>query len=224
VGELGPDPIESEMFDKDGHGMIQVALLPHETLYIPFTFMTLIPSSHHSFMKPLQSTRSYDSNRNNERNRKKFHEDEKFSERNEMKSNLNNKKQLNDETASRTIEVRMISASHGHIIAVLRINIYPRPTIIQRYFHFYEIENTIMKRRLQLLDHSHTKEQFHFPQTDVSSSGKFIHCVELDMPTNTRDAQGSLYLYYLSNVNHYVSIINSNGCLNYNPFTLFIHY
>jgi hypothetical protein len=40
---IGSEPVEADMFDKDGYGNIQVALLPHETLHIPFTFTTLVP-------------------------------------------------------------------------------------------------------------------------------------------------------------------------------------
>lgn len=45
TGSLGQDPLEAEMFDRDGYGNVQVMLLPHETLHLPFTFMTLIPFS-----------------------------------------------------------------------------------------------------------------------------------------------------------------------------------
>ena len=39
--KAGSEPVEAEMFDRDGYGNVQVALLPHETLHLPFTFMTL---------------------------------------------------------------------------------------------------------------------------------------------------------------------------------------
>lgn len=44
VGVLGANPVEVDMFDRDEQtGHVSVTLLPHETLYIPFTYLTLIP-------------------------------------------------------------------------------------------------------------------------------------------------------------------------------------
>lgn len=93
------------MFDRDGYGAVQVCLLPNETLSIPFTFMSLVPFEH----------RSKDARKHAQVKSASRHGSEVEVERHA------------EEIESRAIEVKIISGSHGHIISVIRVLVFPRP-------------------------------------------------------------------------------------------------
>lgn len=135
VGELGMEPVEAEMFDRDGNGNVQVVLLPHETLYLPFSFLTLLPYT------------SNDSDDNISDHREK---------------------------PRRTAEVKIISSSHGHVVSVLKVLIFPRPFVLHRTLRFFEPENAIMKRRILLVGH----ENMSIYPGEFTAASKYIHCVE----------------------------------------------
>jgi Ca2+-binding EF-hand superfamily protein len=159
---LGPDPVEAEMFDRDGSGNIQVVLLPHETLYLPFTYMTLIP---------------YVSNSNDNLVKKKADNRKSIMDSKDAgyDSVQNTKHDDADEAEpKRCTEIRVISGSHGHIVAVVKVNIYPRPFVVNRTIRYFEPENTVMRRRIQLVHHLKNPT---FPG-EFSSASKYIHCVE----------------------------------------------
>ena len=59
-----------------------------------------------------------------------------------------------DDENSRTAEVRVVSCTHGHVVAVIRVNICPRPPVIHRTLRFFESENGLMRRRIQLKSNS----------------------------------------------------------------------
>jgi hypothetical protein len=159
------------MFDRDGSGKVQVTLLPHETLHVPFTFMTLIPHLPNS-----SSTRSSQHNKKSHG----YHHSERDRERHDDNDE--------EEEVLRRLDVKIISGSHGNIIAVLKVNLFPRPFIIDRVLRFHEFENTISKRRIKLtgIDASSSAGSPYttFPG-DFAMSMKFIHCVESTSPEVT---------------------------------------
>lgn len=170
VGELGPDPIEAEMFDRDAYGNVSVTLLPHETLYIPFTFMTLIPyvgeGAGTPKIKKLLTQRSDDESKNM---------------RGESKEDIASMAAQgggdDEEDPRRVLEVRCISGTHGHIISVLRVNVCPRPNVTHRTLRFFEPEKSLMRRRIHLMPSG--SSQAHI-QAHMRGVQKYVHCVEGD--------------------------------------------
>ena len=152
VGELGMEPVEMDMLDIDNNGHIQVALLPHETLYIPFTFLTFIPHIPNTQVMKRKSPYY-------------------LSEEKEVEEEV-------DEEVARTTVVHVVSGSHGHIVAVVKVTIAPIPFVLDRTMRFFEPENSIMKRRIHLIsrDHNNNREVV-FPGEFITAS-KYVHCVE----------------------------------------------
>jgi hypothetical protein len=174
IGTIGTEPVEADMFDVDGAGNIAVSLLSHETLYLPFTFLTYqdttplptVPLLRQHPKRPQGFRRS----------------DDKFSA--SAEGGGAGSKQGNDEEDDasieehplRTIDIRIISGSHGHVVAVLKIHVCPRPFCVSRNLIFYEPENTIMKRRIQIKGNT---TMAMFPNDRVLAS-KYIHSVEVN--------------------------------------------
>ena len=159
---LGPDPVEAEMFDRDGNGNIQVVLLPHETLYLPFTYMTLIPfisNTNDNIVKKRIDSR-------------KTIMDSKDAGYDSVQNTKND--DVHDVEPKRCTEIRVISGTHGHIVSVIKVNIYPRPFVVNRTIRYFEPENTVMRRRIQLVHHLKNPT---FPG-EFSLASKYIHCVE----------------------------------------------
>ena len=151
-GSLGPDPVEAEMFDRDGHGNIQVVLLPGETLFLPFTFMTLVP-----FVRRPDGLK------------KRRAEESKYGEGESKGADADEV-----EDPSRCIDVRVISGTHGHIVSLLKFNVFPRAFVVNRTLRFFEPENTTMRRRIQLVGGLRSSS---YPG-EYNISSKYIHCVE----------------------------------------------
>ena len=161
TGELGPKPIEPELFDHDGKGGALVALLPHETLHIPFVFLSMKPHRLDSALASRPSSKLLSSRRAESKEDSKADEPTKQS-------------MHDDEDPHRQVEVRIISCTHGHVCAVLRVGVYPRSFIINRVFRFFEPENSIMKRKLQLRQSLKPVHHGGF----ASPASKYVHCVE----------------------------------------------
>jgi len=164
VGELGPEPIELEMFDKDSRGVVHVALLPHETLYIPFTFMTLVPfHGDDAVVRRKQSRREAAEHKSDE-----------------SKGDDSGGPRGDDgEEARRVAEMRVLSSSHGHVVSVYKAHIYPRPFVVHRTLRFFEPENGVMRRRIQL---RRSAEESLYPGAFTVDS-RYVHCVEIDSAT-----------------------------------------
>ena len=162
------------MFDRDGYGNVQVALLPHETLHIPLTFMTLVP---HTAPSKIQTRRSSMSTAAADAKQTRSSQDvTKAQPGDKPASHAGDHFDLEDESPRRTAEVRVISGTHGHIVAVLRVLICPRPFVVHRTLRFFEAENSIMKRRIQLVDFGMGSGST-FPG-DAAAASKYVHCVE----------------------------------------------
>lgn len=204
VGELGSDPIESDLFDRDpATGHVSVTLLPFETLYIPFTFMTLIP------FRPLQKTPSTAlvaaTKANNHPPRRdvgdyKDGEESKGASRDHGHDNDNDNDDRNaeddavDALLQRVVSTKIISASHGHIVAILKVIVSPRPYVVHRVIRLYEYEHAIAKRKIKLVGLSGVSsaasarggiDGVHVG--DFPAHKKFLHCVE----TTPNDAQST---------------------------------
>ena len=170
TGELGPEPVELEMFDRDSRGVVQVALLPHETLYVPFTFMTLVPfHGDGTSVRRKQSTK---------RTAESKSEDSK---RDDSSSSGPRSREDDDEEAQRVAEMRVVSCSHGHVVSVYRVHICPRPFLVHRTLRFFEQENGVMRRRIQL---RRAPGKLSYPGAYASES-RYVHCVEVDSSTPT---------------------------------------
>ena len=170
------------MFDLDGAGNIQISLLSHETLYIPFTFLTFQEyknEQNDSMIKAESKSKS------NPKTRISLNEKKDVSNQSSSLDDINDDDDDDDddkENPTRIVDVRVISGSHGHVIAALRVQIHPRPFSVTRNLIFYEPENSIMKRRIQIKGNT---TMAMFPNDRVYAS-KYIHCVEIsDSNTST---------------------------------------
>ena len=178
TGNLGSDPVEADMFDCDSSGNVHVAMLPRETLHLPLAFLTLLPFSgstnrrQSSRLLPSGTTRSKSSVDREERKGEEKEKDIGGGNGNDTGPGYQQ-----DDEPSRHVEIRIISCTHGHVIAVIRVNIFPRPFIIHRTLRFFEPENAIMRRRIQLVTNnsSHSAHNGY-----ISTGGKCIRCIEMD--------------------------------------------
>lgn len=175
--------MEADMFDVDGVGNVQVSLLSQETLHIPFTLLSLRPSACVDKAKfTLKDTSDEKPDR-----QKPSKQERKHYQQIEMMDNPH--RDFEESKYHRSIEVRFISASHGHVVAVLKVNICYRAGITDRSIMFFEPENSVMHKRIQLVD---DKIMSVLPGHRFSSS-KYIHCVENISPT-AQDSSGSQVL------------------------------
>mmetsp|Transcript_15418 Transcript_15418/g.16702 ORF Transcript_15418/g.16702 Transcript_15418/m.16702 type:complete len:1790 (+) Transcript_15418:1-5370(+) len=192
VGELGSDPMEVELFDYDQETRnISVTLLPNEILYLPFTFMTLIP------YVPLQrksfQRKSSKLLKDRDRGRSSSYEDRRYPESKEGhddefkydKDDADIAEEELLEDVQRIIDVKIISGSHGHLVAILRAHIHPRPFITHRVLRFHEYENSIAKRKIRLVGIDESEFNVFYPGRYMTEM-KYIHCVE-----NTIDPKSS---------------------------------
>ena len=191
VGDLGSEPVEAEMFDRDGYGNVQVALLPHETLHLPFTFMTLslfsptVKKTSWRGRNRMISTRGGGGATRSVSGRGEGKSDSRFDREDSKQNNglygegdEDQDDDEDDDENSRTAEVRVVSCTHGHVVAVIRVNICPRPPVIHRTLRFFESENGLMRRRIQLKTNSGSGSSS-YPGA-LTSASKFVHCVEME--------------------------------------------
>lgn len=154
------------MFDCDGYGHVHLSLLPQETLCIPFTFMTLVPYI------PPERTMSSRSRRSRA-----------AAESKEQDHRSSNKIAcLDDIDPTRSIEVKIISGTHGHVVANLRVEICPMAGAVDRVFRFFEPENSISKKRIRLVG---CNDVTMYPGEPMMSS-KYVHCVENGVQNENR--------------------------------------
>ena len=165
--------IEADMFDRDTQGNIQVTLLAHETVYLPFAFLSLTP-----MILPTMGGKGLSGTTSSH---------EEVQKQQQYESNTNNQSDTYLTIVQRSITVKAISASHGHIIAVLNLNIYPRPFVTHRTIRYYETESSIAKRRVKAIAYDTPGSSF---PVDSSANVKYIHCVEYTTPTTGGGAAG----------------------------------
>lgn len=182
--------MEVEMFDRDAEGNIQVALLPHETLYIPFTFMTLLPFVPESRLEAGQGKHGAAKRRSHLAGESKHggpvsrfargggSRDSRGGDREDHKGEEEEGVDAEGEEAHRTVEVKVVSGTHGHIVSILKVMVCPRPFVLNRTLRFQEPENSIMKRRVQIVGHDNMSM---YPG-EYTTASKFVHCVEGGLP------------------------------------------
>lgn len=177
AGELGQEPVEAEMFDRDASGNIQVALLPHETLYIPFTFMTLLP---YVPEQRQHAARARGDRGGLTRFQKGQHGESKHSEEGKGEESKGGEHDGDGsaEQPQRVVEVKVVSGTHGHFVNILRLQVCPRPFVLNRTLRFQEPENSIMKRRIQIVGH----ENMNMYPGEYPAANKYVHCVEGGVP------------------------------------------
>lgn len=185
------------MFDVDGNGNIQVSLLSHETLHLPFTFLTYQDTTPPPTI-PTRSTR-----KENQRASEKRTSDSKQDKDDEDEIDI-------DDTPIRTIDIRVISGSHGHVVAVLKIYVCPRSFSVSRNLIFYEPENTIMKRRIQIKGNT---TMAMFPNDRILAS-KYIHCVEVNQQVVEKGTGQVIVEWGPSESDHSGLGYTSAGCLD----------
>ena len=173
VGELGPEPVELEMFDKDSRGVVNVALLPHETLYIPFTFMTLVPFHGDDVVVRRKHSR---------------HETAEHKSDESKGDDSGGPRSDDGEEAQRVAEMRVVSSSHGHVVSVYKAHIYPRPFLVHRTLRFFEPENGVMRRRIQLRQ---AADEMSYPGA-LTMDSRYVHCVEIDGATSGETGSAGL--------------------------------
>lgn len=155
-----------------------MVLLPHETLYLPFTFMTLLPFAP---TERRQDRRRAPSSAGAPGILTRFGgravgggESKQDGESKDSESKAPDE----EETPQRTVEVKVISGTHGHLVSILRVQVCPRPFVLNRTLRFQEVENSIMKRRIQIVGH----ENMAMYPGEYPVPNKYVHCVEGGVP------------------------------------------
>ncbi|CAM9334375.1 unnamed protein product, partial [Phaeothamnion confervicola] len=133
VGSVGDTPVEAEFLDIDPKQGIQVTLMPNETVYIPFAFLSL---------EPVRGTPAGPGSAPGSPTKARAAGGSKRG-KGEPAAALS--------VAERFTIVSFISASHGHIVSMLQVHVHRRPFGVDRTFRFYQPEGEILKRCIQLL-------------------------------------------------------------------------
>lgn len=106
VGEIGESPLESEYLDVDPQRGVQVTLMAHEVIFIPFAFLSLEPRR----PAPLPSSPSSNKRASGKRDAA-------------MGGGRGDRKAAERGTAmpERSVIVAFVSASHGHVVSVMQV-------------------------------------------------------------------------------------------------------
>jgi nephrocystin-4 len=156
VGTVPRERVETDLLDVDPVHGIQITLLPNETVYIPFTLLSLsLRSMHAPRLTPAAS--SHDA----------------------VTSKGPNDEADASDACERSILVSFISASHGHIVSAMQVNVHRRAFPVHRTFRFYQAEGEVLKRCIQMLPYD-APPLIGKPTPAAASTGsdKFVHCVE----------------------------------------------
>lgn len=191
-GVIGDEPVEAEMFDStDSSGGVQVALLPLETLSIPFSFVTFEPFFPSSAQEVRSSRKKHTAVSSRDRDRdcggrrgREWKDDDQDHKHDQDEEQDLEPPEVATPT-SRVVNIRIISGSHGHVIAVVKVHVHPRPFAVNRNITFYEPENTVMKRRIRLATEGaagggELSRRSHVPgwYNAGTAASKYVHCVE----------------------------------------------
>eukprot|EP00903_Cladosiphon_okamuranus_P007182 g6974.t1 len=179
VGDIGESPLETDFFDVDPERGVQITLMAHEVVSIPFAFLSLEPRRPAS--EPSSPTRSKRSP----------------SKRRGLGTNEGRTSKASVEggagAAERSVVVAFVSTSHGHVVSVLQVHLQRRAFVVNRTFRFYQNEGEIMKRSIQLLPGGGPAQRLsklgkgalvvggvsrESYGTSCGDGAKYIHCVE----------------------------------------------
>ena len=106
MGEIGDTPLESEFFDIDPQRGVQVTLMAHEVVFIPFAFLSLEPRR----PAPLTSTSP---RRTRSAGRGGLAGDGRGEDNATGEGGAG--------MAERSVAVAFVSASHGHVVSVVQV-------------------------------------------------------------------------------------------------------
>lgn len=106
MGEIGDTPLESEFFDIDPQRGVQVTLMAHEVVFIPFAFLSLEPRR----PAPLTSTSP-----------RKTRPSGRGGAAGDGGRGDNAAGEGGAGMAERSVAVAFVSASHGHVVSVVQV-------------------------------------------------------------------------------------------------------
>lgn len=110
VGDLGDSPIETDFFDVDPQRGVEISLMAHEVVFIPFTFLCLEPRGR--IPAPSTPPRPKRSSRG-----RAGSTDEGRASGTPMEGGAG--------TAERSVVVAFVSTSHGHVVSVMQVGTFP---------------------------------------------------------------------------------------------------
>ncbi|KAG5181621.1 hypothetical protein JKP88DRAFT_349186 [Tribonema minus] len=160
LGQVGQGGVEADLFDVDPAQGVQITLMAHEVVYIPFVFLDLTPErgDEDSVQEQIEPTRD---------------------------SALHSKQAAPTvgNAPDRSLMVTFISASHGHIVSAIQVHAYRRPFPVHRTFRFYQPEGEVLKRSIRLLPSAGWGLLPPSEASGVSGAAddpaeKFVHCVD----------------------------------------------
>ncbi|CAM9603690.1 unnamed protein product [Ectocarpus sp. 12 AP-2014] len=131
VGDLGDSPVETDFFDVDPQRGVEITLMAHEVVFIPFAFLCLEP--HGVTPAPSTPPRPKRSSRGRAGGM-----DEGRASRTSMEGGAG--------TAERSAVVAFVSTSHGHVVSIMQVHLQRREFVVNRTFRFYQSEGEILKR------------------------------------------------------------------------------
>lgn len=113
VGDIGESPLETDFFDVDPERGVQITLMAHEVVSIPFAFLSLEPR------RPATEPSSPPRSKRSPSKRGGVGTDEgRASRRTSAEGGAG--------AAERSVVVAFVSTSHGHVVSVLQVMVWPR--------------------------------------------------------------------------------------------------
>ena len=141
-GDAGAGAVEADMIDASGPpGAPPVVLLmAHETIRVPFAFLSLEPPSHDLKWGARQTKAAPDAGRRGDRRSSEAKD-----------GGGDGPKASGSGTApSRVVPVRFVAAG-GYVVAAVEVESRPRACVVDRTFRFYQSEGEILKRCVRVL-------------------------------------------------------------------------
>lgn len=112
VGDIGDSPLESEFFDVDPQRGIQITLMAHEVVFIPFAFLSLEPRSRAS----PTSAANFPRKRSSARGATAASRAEPS-----LRGDNHGESGGGPGPAERSVVVAFVSASHGHVVSMMQV-------------------------------------------------------------------------------------------------------
>jgi len=123
-----------------------------------------------------------------------------------------------DGHGERTVPVNFRSTAHGNAVALLLVQVHPRPFAVDRTVRFYEAGGAILKRCVKLVARDDRVFQQPNRAPPMVSSAKFVHCPDDRVVIEWRNKHGpheaqEIYLKfrcgdYPSSASFYVLLYN----------------
>lgn len=113
IGDIGDSSLESEFFDVDPQLGVQITLMAHEVVFIPFGFLSLEPQGR---APPTLSTAKSTKKRSSAQGGAAGSEAEAPS-----RHDIHGDGEGGPGPAERSVVVAFVSASHGHIVSIMQV-------------------------------------------------------------------------------------------------------